>query len=733
LSVAGELFSQLDAWRGEGDASFFNQVAYQLLSFDERTKHSEVSPPHFLRDAFETYLEALATEGHEYYLSVAELIAIAEGVNANVVVTEMTGDAYEVIDCCFADEDGEVAVVVFSAGASNRQRGHFERLCDGALWGAAASLTEATRKRREEEKEEEREKARRNAVERETQRRQEESVAREREAEVARLREDAQRKQHEEAAKARQCDVADRRKAGDGVRLLAEGGDEAERQSLEGADSEARDGATSKRQRLQERLKEQKRKREEHLAPEQAEKRRRLLTESTPADVSMEGAPGTRSDVPMDAVAEDSEAKVRADARAAKDRQLLERLDEQRLARTQRQAAAAAAEDQIAGTEDVDPDEASPAEEETEEDRAMAEARQARREVQFRGLFNVRVAPTRPRQTEPERMHVAAQSLAEHLRKHVTLPAHWADPKISYMDVKTGNRLPPVSCAFKECRWHGGNERVTRAMRDAAKDETTGAYEHPWDFQLRAHVLLDHAQVLESVLERLDLPRQAAWDVYKEALAVRERSTEQIAGPSIDRRSLEYTLQLYNDDMVRSLICGVCARIRVDTGHVHSDIEFKTGGWLLSLEDKHPGIIEKVCSQARFDKHYRQPGMPLAPTGNKGATDLQGPDFSDWQLTLHASLFAKDEKHRPRLKRLHEGQGNGVLLCCPEDHECEATCKQDRTLCSKCRIPICYECRIKLHADKMPPKALMNENFQGCPACTSYYPIHMQEARQVFK
>ena len=51
-------------------------------------------PPGFLNDTFATYLDALATEGHEYYLSVAELIAIAEGVRANVVVTEMRGDTY---------------------------------------------------------------------------------------------------------------------------------------------------------------------------------------------------------------------------------------------------------------------------------------------------------------------------------------------------------------------------------------------------------------------------------------------------------------------------------------------------------------------------------------------------------------------------------------------------------------------------------------------------------------
>ena len=220
-------------------------------------------------------------------------------------------------------------------------------------------------------------------------------------------------------------------------------------------------------------------------------------------------------------------------------------------------------------------------------------------------------------------------------------------------------------------------------------------------------------ETLKKILEQLDLQVVVAWDVYKEALAVCERSTESVAGPSIDRRALEYTLQLYNDDMVRSLICGICARIRVDTGHIHSDIEFKHGSWLLALEEKHPGIIQKVCSQARFDKYYRQSGMPLASRGNKSKSDVQGPDFTDWLLTMHASLFSSGSNKIPKLKRLRDESGSVVLLCCPEDHECDGECKANGTLCARCRIPICYECRVKMQNNEIPPKALMNENWQG--------------------
>ena len=54
---------------------------------------------------------------------------------------------------------------------------------------------------------------------------------------------------------------------------------------------------------------------------------------------------------------------------------------------------------------------------------AREEANRLNRERQFRGMFSVRLAPDRPRKTEPERMLVAAKLLAEHLRDHVTMPA----------------------------------------------------------------------------------------------------------------------------------------------------------------------------------------------------------------------------------------------------------------------------------------------------------------------
>jgi hypothetical protein len=81
------------------------------------------------------------------------------------------------------------------------------------------------------------------------------------------------------------------------------------------------------------------------------------------------------------------------------------------------------------GFDDDEPS-AAPATAVEEEDPAVRAEREARgeanrlnRERQFWGMFSVRLAPDRPRKTEPERMLVAAKLLAEHLRNHVTMPA----------------------------------------------------------------------------------------------------------------------------------------------------------------------------------------------------------------------------------------------------------------------------------------------------------------------
>ena len=227
-------------------------------------------------------------------------------------------------------------------------------------------------------------------------------------------------------------------------------------------------------------------------------------------------------------------------------------------------------------------------------------------------MFRIRAETDPPRKPEPQRRMDAAARLAEHLRARVTLPAEFEAETNVQAKLDSGDRLPPVSCAFKQCSWSVLGIPVT------ASDVREGS-EHPWDRRLRDHVLQKHQQQL---LDAIDDPDEDYWDLYKQALAIKERQCIPVTGVSVDRRAFEYTLQVYNDETIRSLICCACARIRVDTGGPRSDIEFKRGGWLLSLPK---GSLNKNFSMAEFEKKYRQAGTPLADRG-KGE---RNPDFSE--------------------------------------------------------------------------------------------------------
>ena len=93
---------------------------------------------------------------------------------------------------------------------------------------------------------------------------------------------------------------------------------------------------------------------------------------------------------------------------------------------------------------------------------------------------------------------------------------------------------------------------------------------------------------------------------------------------------MEYTMQVYNDKSIKALICCVCACVRVDTGGVRSQIEFRSGSWFFKL----PRGSLKKNSMNIFAQRYRQPGSPLAFVGKSH----RNPNFEDWQLCLHPEV-----------------------------------------------------------------------------------------------
>ena len=222
--------------------------------------------------------------------------------------------------------------------------------------------------------------------------------------------------------------------------------------------------------------------------------------------------------------------------------------------------------------------------------------------AQWTSMFDIRVHPERKRRTEADMLLEATEELANTcLRDHVTMPADPKNSEVSLQDAQSGGWLPPASCAFRRCTW-------CVAAKASSKSSYEDDPEHPWDQDLRAHVASAHSPAIQSLVSGIVGPEKAKqfeWDIYKEACSVQERRTIPVTGPSVERRTCERTAHVYNDECVRALICFACARVKVDTGRIRSDIAFRTGEWLFSLPPgslviKHfHGGIHKTISHTR--------------------------------------------------------------------------------------------------------------------------------------
>ena len=64
-------------------------------------------------------------------------------------------------------------------------------------------------------------------------------------------------------------------------------------------------------------------------------------------------------------------------------------------------------------------------------------------------------------------------------------------------------------------------------------------------------------QILEDArsLEQVESIMPLRWDLYKEAIAVKERQIVPVVGPSVDRRAFDRLAHVYNDKVICQLIC----------------------------------------------------------------------------------------------------------------------------------------------------------------------------------
>ena len=74
---------------------------------------------------------------------------------------------------------------------------------------------------------------------------------------------------------------------------------------------------------------------------------------------------------------------------------------------------------------------------------------------------------------------------------------------------------------------------------------------------LKEHVRQEHGPTIWSLFGKhfgtspvMENGTDRIWNVYKEAIAIRERDGFPIVGTSIDRRAFEYLMEIYNDAKV---------------------------------------------------------------------------------------------------------------------------------------------------------------------------------------
>ena len=225
---------------------------------------------------------------------------------------------------------------------------------------------------------------------------------------------------------------------------------------------------------------------------------------------------------------------------------------------------------------------------------------------------------------------------------------------------------------------------------------------------MRMHVVEEHSAEINAVLHKemgkSNLPKRPddVWAIYKHALEIKAREETPVVDEVADRRLVEYTMQQYNDDMIKALICFNCACVKVDTGGIRSEIVFFRA--TLLFQKLEPGIFTKNYSMEIFNARYRTSGTAL---GLRDAS-LRNPDFEDWYLKLHESVFVG--QCTPEIQALRGKR----LLCCPEDRKCkDAHCAAGKTLCKQCEVPICRHCWREMKKRRVVDIGLINDNRYG--------------------
>ena len=149
------------------------------------------------------------------------------------------------------------------------------------------------------------------------------------------------------------------------------------------------------------------------------------------------------------------------------------------------------------------------------------------------------------------------------------------------------------------------------------------------------------------------------YDFYEAAIQHRAQERMPTIGVSIDRRSLRYVTDTFNDDSVYSLVCSVCAQTRTHTGLLSrrvdgfreklTDIQYFPGSLLCKWRDRNLTHFDNNFGfrtfMQRYGKEWKEQGRP--------DEDLRefGPTCWEWRRLLKGDCTREGYE----------------LLICPED------------------------------------------------------------------
>ena len=265
------------------------------------------------------------------------------------------------------------------------------------------------------------------------------------------------------------------------------------------------------------------------------------------------------------------------------------------------------------------------------------------------------------------------------------------------IDPDSGIALPLWHCPFRDCCfcWHS---------TDVATNHEKAWWQHVWQTASHKTICLRSLREAGMAVSTHELP-ETVFAVLIAAMTEQERRSLYMVpqvGISIDRRTLVHLGETFDEENTKCLMCFVCGckylyhhgynkfGEPVDKGDIdyHQDIDRVLSRLLHGDEkDSFGRAWEFNMSRKRFKDRF----------GEAVQTD---------------DSFANDTWEWRRVTR--RNGANEEVMCNPEDVLRSLQCRHDEhSVCSKCRIPFCRECRRLTAQNQKIPKALTNDNFIG--------------------